>query len=353
MYIFKYLLDMTITIKDKYIIDKQIGEGSFGKIFQAVHKITGEKVAIKINFHENEKTILKNEARIYTILGDIKGVPKMRNFGMDGSYNFMVMDILGPSLLDLKNDYGNTLHKENTLRKENTLHKENTLNKETLSLKTVLSLGLQMLRRIESIHDKGFIHRDIKPDNFLFGSERYPHVLYIIDFGLTKKYCKFIDIDNAASSHDIGHISCETGRPITGTERYVSVNVHDGLTPSRRDDMESIGYIMIYLSGGYLPWSVKENDSGSKNDTSSLPDVRNMKRGIGHWILDNNLPTEYITYIEYCRNLTFDERPDYNYLRTLLLNLFKQKQFTIDNHFEWNTRENGNHAANDISVKLA
>lgn len=317
---------MNITVKDKYIIQQKIGEGSFGQIFRAHNKISGENVAVKINYGENDNIVLKNEARIYTILSDIKGVPNMRNFGMDGSYNFMVLDILGPSLLDLKNDYG-------VIPK---IINNKINNKKTLSLKTVLSLGLQMLRRIESIHDKGFLHRDIKPDNFLFGSERYPHVLYIIDFGLAKKYCKYVDTEET-SPHNIEHIPCETGRNITGTERYVSVNVHEGLTPSRRDDMESIGYVMIYLLNGYLPWSIKEtSNSENGSEKKELLDVCNMKKRVSHWILENNLPTECITYIEYCRNLEFDEKPDYNYLRTILLNLFKHKQFTVDNFFEWN-----------------
>ena len=333
---------MNITVKDKYVIKRKIGEGTFGQIFQAAHKITGEKVAIKINYGENDNIVLKNEARIYTILSDIKGVPNMRNFGMDGSYNFMVLDILGPSLLDLKNDYG-------TLRKI-----VNNPNKKTLLLKTVLSLGLQMLRRIESIHEKGFLHRDIKPDNFLFGSERYPHVLYIIDFGLAKKYCKYFDKEET-SAHDIEHIPCETGRNITGTERYVSVNVHDGLTPSRRDDMESIGYVMIYLLMGYLPWSINTESDNNNNEEKEL-DVRNMKKRVSYWILENCLPTEYITYIEYCRSMKFEEKPDYNYLRTLLLNLFKHKQFTVDNNFEWNTQNSDTQNSDiqhDISEKPA
>lgn len=321
---------MNIMVKDKYVIKKKIGEGSFGKIFQAAHKITQEKVAVKINYGENDNIILKNEARIYTILSNIKGVPNLRNFGMDGSYNFMVLDILGPSLLDLKNDYGI----ENK--------KSRGQPYKTLSLKTVLSMGLQMLRRIESIHAQGFLHRDIKPDNFLFGSERYPQVLYIIDFGLAKKYCKYAPAEET-NARDIEHIPCETGRNITGTERYVSVNVHDGLTPSRRDDLESIGYVMIYLLRGYLPWSQNTTTDSEENmPENSLAeekdrDVRNMKNNISHWILENRLPTEYITYIAYCRSLKFDEPPDYNYLRTLLLNLFKHKQFTVDNNFEWNT----------------
>lgn len=317
---------MNITVKDKYVIKKKIGEGSFGKIFQATHKITQEKVAVKINYGENDNIILKNEARIYTILSDIKGVPNMRNFGMDGSYNFMVLDILGPSLLDLKNNYGIG----------------NKKGHKTLSLKTVLSMGLQMLRRIESIHAKGFLHRDIKPDNFLFGSERYPYVLYFIDFGLAKKYCKYTATEET-TAHDIEHIQCETGRNITGTERYVSVNVHDGLTPSRRDDMESIGYVMIYLFMGYLPWSksttFNSKDSMQENslDEEKDLDVRDIKNNISHWMLENCVPREFITFMEYCRSMKFEEKPDYNYLRTLLLNLFKHKQFSVDNNFEWNT----------------
>ena len=239
------------------------------------------------------------------MLSDIKGVPNMRNFGMDGSYNFMVLDILGPSLLDLKNDYGIVDKKYRGQPYK------------TLSLKTVLSTGLQMLRRIESIHAKGFLHRDIKPDNFLFGSERYPHVLYIIDFGLAKKYCKYVDTEET-NARDIEHIPCETGRQITGTERYVSVNVHDGFTPSRRDDMESIGYVMIYLLIGYLPWS---KNAESDNSEEKEPDVRNMKKQISHWMLENRLPTECITYIAYCRSLKFAEKPD-RLLSSLIRSIF-------------------------------
>ena len=246
---------MDVVIKDKYIIEKQIGEGSFGKIFQARHKLTGEKVAVKINSASDDNIILKNEARIYTILSDIKGVPNIRNFGIDSGYNFMVIDILGPSLFDLK---------------------KNICKNNRFCLKSVLSLGLQMIRRIEHIHDKGFIHRDIKPDNFLFGSDKYPQTLYIIDFGLAKKYCKYAKkIDDA---EDIEHMLCETGRSITGTQRYVSLNVHDGLTPSRRDDMESICYVLVYLLVDKLPWSkihsdndsVKDNDSDTKSNKQMI-----------------------------------------------------------------------------------
>ena len=321
-----------MAITGKYVIQQKIGEGSFGKIFQATHKMSGETVAIKINSGKNDNIILKNEARIYTILSDIKGIPNIRNFGIDGSYNFMVLDILGPSLLDLNNKFGQYEKSVN--------YNKDQIHKKSLSLKTVLSLGLQMLRRIESIHNKGFLHRDIKPDNFLFGSEKHPHVLYIIDFGLAKKYCNYIE------ENDIDHIPCETGRNITGTERYISINIHDGFTPSRRDDMESIGYVMIYLLMGYLPWSSCAITSHSSHDSHSKRDnkvnkniknntVRNMKKRINYWILENNLPTEFITYIEYCRSMKFTEKPDYNYLRTLLLNLFKHKQFSVDNNFEW------------------
>ena len=282
---------MDVTIKDKYIIEKQIGEGSFGKIFQARHKLTGEKVAVKINSVSDDNIVLKNEARIYTILSEIKGVPNMRNFGIENGYNFMVIDILGPSLFDLKK----TVCKNNKF-----------------CLKSILSLGLQMIRRIEHIHDKGFIHRDIKPDNFLFGSEKYPQTLYIIDFGLAKKYCKYQNNkENSEDSQDIEHIVCETGRNITGTERYVSINVHDGLTPSRRDDLESIGYVLVYLLMGKLPWSNKksegsddsnDSDHSDHSDDSDNTRVRNCKQTFSYWMLEKKVPPEFIAYIEYCRN---------------------------------------------------
>lgn len=132
------------------------------------------------------------------------------------------MDLLGPSLEDLFNYC-----------------------KRKLTLKTVLLLADQMLQRIEAVHAKHFMHRDIKPDNFLMGNPTDKNLLYIIDFGLAKKYL---------ISKTGEHIPYRDGKNLTGTARYASLNTHKGIEQGRRDDLESIGYVLLYFLKGELPW---------------------------------------------------------------------------------------------------
>ena len=195
--------------------------------------------------------------------------------------------------------------------------------KEHFDLKTVLSLGMQMIRRIECIHNENIIHRDIKPDNFVMGKkgEKKENLLYIIDFGLSKLYKK----NNT-------HILCESNRAPVGTYNFLSLHVHEGYTPSRRDDLESIGYTLVYLLYGQLPWMKKT--SSSKEFIKNEREIFKIKQKTNLWEL-KYIPGELIIFIQYCRNLSFDERPNYQYLRMLLANLFKLNDYAIDNVFCW------------------
>ena len=159
---------------------------------------------------------------ICTILILIVGIPSVQWFGVEGDYNCMIMDLLGPSLEDLF-----------------------TFCKRKFSLKTVLMLGEQMVSRLEFLHNNHFIHRDMKPDNFLVGINKKQHLLYMIDYGLAKRY-------RDPKTGD--HIPYRDGKSLTGTARYASVNTHLGIEQSRRDDLESICYILIYFLKGTLPW---------------------------------------------------------------------------------------------------
>ena len=286
---------MTLIVEGKYRITSKIGEGSFGKIFSGVNANNNDEIAIKIE-KSTESALLKNEAKLYKLLEDCIGIPKLRSFGQEGIFNYMVIDLLGDSLEGLRQKCGGTF-----------------------SLKTVIGVGLQMLKRLETIHSLGIIHRDIKPDNFLIDPKT--NLVYLIDFGLARRY---LDRGNK-------HFKQDLGRKLTGTARYASINVHQGVTPSRRDDLESIGYVMLYLLNGRLPWqSIK---SSSKEERYKLIGEHKLNNNL--WACFEDSPDEFIVYLNYCRKLDFDEDPDYEYLRNILVNLYKLHGYSVDQDYDW------------------
>ena len=296
-----------VTLENKYIIHKIIGEGAHGTVFSAKNINTNEDVVVKID----SSILLKNEARIYRLFTNTKGIPNMRSFGKEGDYNYIVMDKLGMSLEDLFQQ-----------------------NKGGISLQKVIMIGIQLIKRIQSVHLNNIIHRDVKPENFMLGaSTRTQNIVHIIDFGLSKLY-----------SIQGKHVEMKTARSPIGTLDYISLNVHCGCTPSRRDDMESIGYILLYLLGGKLPWmeslGKKRSTTLSGNQEESVErKIYEIKNSCMLWNIrvdndnDIDIPGEFITFIQYCRSLKYDQMPDYNYLSSLLTNLFKMKRFSIEQSF--------------------
>ncbi|KMZ68122.1 Casein kinase I-like [Zostera marina] len=290
---------MDTYIGNKFRLGRKIGSGSFGEIHLGTNINNNDEVAIKLENTKTRHPQLLYEAKIYQILAGGTGVPNIRWSGVEGEYNVLVMDLLGPSLEDLFNFCN-----------------------RKLTLKTVLMLADQMINRVEHSHTKSFLHRDIKPDNFLMGLGRRANQVYIIDFGLAKKY---------RDTYTHRHIPYRENKNLTGTARYASMNTHLGIEQSRRDDLESLGYVLMYFLKGSLPWQ------GLKAGTKKQKYERISEKKVSTSIesLCRGFPAEFASYFHYCRSLRFDDKPDYAYLKRLFRDLFIRQGFRFDYIFDW------------------
>ncbi|OAY79056.1 Casein kinase I isoform delta-like [Ananas comosus] len=286
-------------VGSKFRLGRKIGSGSFGEIYLGTNIQTNEDVAIKLENVKTKHPQLLYESKLYKILLGGTGIPNVRWFGVEGDYNVLVMDLLGPSLEDLFNFCS-----------------------RKLSLKTVLMLADQMINRVEFVHSKSFLHRDIKPDNFLMGLGRRANQVYMIDFGLAKKY-------RDTTTHQ--HIPYRENKNLTGTARYASVNTHLGIEQSRRDDLESLGYVLMYFLRGSLPWQGLK--AGTKKQKYEKISERKVATSIE--ALCRGYPSEFASYFHYCRSLRFDDKPDYPYLKRLFRDLFIREGFQFDYVFDW------------------
>ncbi|ORY41212.1 kinase-like protein [Rhizoclosmatium globosum] len=299
-----------------YKVGKKIGEGSFGVIYEGLNMLNNVPIAIKFEPRKSDAPQLRDEYKTYRLLANSVGIPNAYYFGQEGLHNVLCIDLLGPSLEDMFD----LCHRK-------------------FSVKTTCMVAKQMITRVQTIHEKNLIYRDIKPDNFLIGrlsryepqpilqshSATHPHpasMVYMVDFGMAKQY---------RDPKTKVHIPYREKKSLSGTARYMSVNTHLGREQSRRDDLEALGHVFFYFLRGSLPWQglkaatnkQKYEKIGEKKQTTPIKELCE-----GH-------PEEFSIYQQYVRDLKFDEQPDYDYLKGLLNKVLAKNGFIDDGIYDW------------------
>lgn len=309
----------TLSILDnRFVLELKVGQGSFGKVFVAWDRMRTKRVALKIDQPKGgKKSVFNREIAIMKVVTECKSVPSLLYCGSvmthtkngkdchkENSYEglqYMIMDLQGLSLSILKKNYLNLF-----------------------SLKTVLMLGIVIVKILREVHDVGVLHRDIKPANFVVSRANSGRNIFILDFGLSVMYRR----------DDGSHVEYQEGSRRCGTARYSSINTHKRIRQSRRDDLEAFGYVLLLFLRD-LPWKQKKGESPEKKWKRIL--VEKMR-----WTptelcagLAPSIGDMFCAYFDYCRNLNFSSKPNYNKLVTLFTKTLEQNNEKLDYEYDW------------------
>jgi len=281
-------------IKGRWKVLKKIGAGAFGEIFSGKNVITNEMVAIKVERVDNKKQVLKLEVAVLKKLQACPFVCRFITCGRFNEYNYLIMELLGENLSELRRRQPDG----------------------RFSMGTAIKLGIQMMKALEAVHDLGYIHRDVKPSNYAMGLTGVKrHTTFLIDFGLARRYL--------LGSGEVRPPRDSTG--FRGTARYASINSHLSKDLGRRDDLWSIFYMLIEFIQGQLPWrKLKDKDQiGDMKVKYNTPD------------LVKDLPPQFLAFMKHLKSLNYSDRPDYNHLYNLLLEVYHQAGCDDNTPFDW------------------
>jgi len=286
-----------IIYNDTYLAKGKISSGNFGVVYFGVDLKSNESIAIKVEKTEGNdlKSVLK-EASILSLLHNLKGVPKLFWAGTENKIDVMVISLLGSDLMSFSKIY------------------------KKFSLKTVVTLADQLLNILETIHNKGVVHQDLKPGNILMGKGDKHNQCFIVDFGLSKVY----------RDSNGTHIPYRDNKSFVGTTTYASISAHNGIEISRKDDLESLIYVLVFLYKGNLPWKSLNVSESEKNKK-----VGEMKMKLSSEEICKDMPEEFVLFLNYVKNLSFTQNPDYSFLKGLISKVALANNFQMDNNI-WN-----------------
>lgn len=283
---------MDFILHGRYKLNRKIGKGSYGEVWEGYDTTNQIVVAIKIEDAKNQKDLqLRYEYNVYSLIGPSKGFPITYGFTTSGNYNYMIMEPVGYSLEQLY-----------------------SICSKKFSLHTVLRIADQLIERLQQLHSRYYIHRDIKPDNFAIGiGKENKNKLYIIDFGLAQRY---VDRNNRILPM---RDKCQP----TGNARYASLNNHLGCEQSRRDDLEGVAYMLIYFLTGKLPWV--NACSNSKDPIQRMKIIGQIKLMTSISTICQDTPPEFETFLRSIRQLRYEDEPKYDEYRKLFRDLYRRE----------------------------